>query len=166
MIIHNSDIELITDNVVVAYEKKNDDWEFDVADESVRRVNEWMIHHMDEAPFHKLCYNSSIATKTINDYLIENGDDAALHIDTIHDMTPLYMLTMNPHAPVDAIAALLNVDMQSLFYVDNQRNTPLENAREYNVAGLVGMIDGLCNHRKPSIPVYKVSDTDHENGSK
>ena len=34
--------------------------------ESNRRVNEWLFHHMDEAPFHKLCYNSPITTKDIN----------------------------------------------------------------------------------------------------
>eukprot|EP00554_Chaetoceros_debilis_P001197 CAMPEP_0194095892 /NCGR_PEP_ID=MMETSP0149-20130528/57063_1 /TAXON_ID=122233 /ORGANISM="Chaetoceros debilis, Strain MM31A-1" /LENGTH=350 /DNA_ID=CAMNT_0038781853 /DNA_START=91 /DNA_END=1139 /DNA_ORIENTATION=+ len=68
-------------------------------DESNRRVNEWLFHHMDHAPFHKLCYNSSITTKHLNAYINEHGNDTALDIDTIHGMTPLHMLSMNPHSP-------------------------------------------------------------------
>ncbi len=67
---------------------------------------------MDEAPFHKVCYhNSSITTKNINDYLNEHGNDSALlAIDPYHDMSPLHMLSMNPHTPVaDAIAELLDI---------------------------------------------------------
>ena len=71
-----------------------------------RRVNEWLIHRMDETPFHKHCYNSS-----------------------------------------ETIAALLNVNMAVAFRLDNQGKMSLEYARDYNVGGLVGMINGLCNHR-------------------
>ena len=58
-----------------------------ITDKSCRRVNEWLIHHMDAAPFHKVCYNSSITTRHINDCLAENGTDAALTIDHYHEMT-------------------------------------------------------------------------------
>jgi len=53
-----------------------------------------------------------------HDYLTENGDDAAIQIDTIHGMTHLHMLTMNPHAQADAIAALFNSNMKAVFCVD------------------------------------------------
>ena len=62
-------------------------------------------------------------------------------------MTPLHMLTMNPHAPAETIAALLNVNMEVAFCVDSQGKMSLDYARDYNVGGLVGMINGLCNHR-------------------
>ncbi len=55
----------------------------------VVRVNEWLVHQMDEAPFHKLCYDSLTATEEINDYLIENGNESALAIDSYHRMTLL-----------------------------------------------------------------------------
>ena len=61
-------------------------------DEISRRVNEWLYYHMDEAPFHKLCYNSSITTKHTNDYLNEHGSDSVLAIDTVHGINPLHML--------------------------------------------------------------------------
>ena len=100
---------------------------------------------MDEAPFHELCYGSSITAKQINDYLHENGNDSALVIDTNHGMTPLHMLSMNPHAPAVSIAALFSSNMEAVFCLDNQQKTPSEYARDYNVGGLVGIINGLCN---------------------
>jgi len=121
------------------------------SDESSRRVNEWLFHHMDgvmdDAPFHRLCYNSSIKTKHINDYLAENGTDAAFTIDPYHAMTPLHMLSMNLHATADTIAALLDVNMEAAFCLDNQGKMSMDYARDYNVDGLVGIVNGLCNHR-------------------
>jgi len=115
-------------------------------DESNRRVNEWLFHHMDHAPFHKLCYNSSITTKHLNAYINEHGNDTALDIDTIHGMTPLHMLSMNPHSPADAIAAVLDVDVEVVFRLDGQGKLSLDYARDYNVGGLVALVNGLCNH--------------------
>ena len=63
-------------------------------------------------------------------------------------MTPLHILTTNPHSPADSIAALLDSNMEAVFSLDNQQKTPLDYARDYNVGGLVGMIVGLCNYRQ------------------
>ena len=63
-------------------------------------------------------------------------------------MGPLHMLSMNPHAPSDSIALLLNSNMEAVFCVDNQQKSPLDYARDYNVGDLVGIINGLCNHRR------------------
>ena len=104
----------------------------------------------NEAPFHKLCSNSSITVKDIVTYLTENGNDSALAIDTIYEMTPLHMMSMNPYAPAVAIGALLNSNVESALCVDNQQRTPLEYGRDYNVDGLVAMISHLCNHRHGS----------------
>eukprot|EP01083_Nonionella_stella_P157369 510898_1 len=71
----------------------------DPTDASNRRVNEWLVHHMDQAAFHRLCYDCTITTRQINDYLAEHGDGSALQIDPYHGMTPLHILSMNPHAP-------------------------------------------------------------------
>ena len=128
----------------MAYEEDDDGVP---TDESVRRVYKWLIHHMDGAPFHKLCYNSSITTKHINDYVNEHGNDSARAIDTIHGMTPLHMLSMNPHSPADEISALLDVDMEVAFRLDNQGKFSLDYARDCNVGGLVALVNGLCNHR-------------------
>eukprot|EP01083_Nonionella_stella_P237860 834053_1 len=102
---------------------------------SKNQPNTWLIHHMDEAPFHKLCYNPSVTTKQINDYLTEHGTGPALQIDPHRGMTPLHMLSMNPNAPADAIASLFNSNMEAIFCTDNQQKTPLQYARDYNVGG-------------------------------
>ena len=110
-------------------------------------MNEWLVHQMDEAPFHKLCYDSSVTTNQINEYLNENGNDSALTVDPYHGMTPLHVLTMNPHAPADAIAALFESNTEAAFLRDNKRNTPLDYAKEYNVDGFASMMSILCIHR-------------------
>jgi len=144
-ITHDTGIFQITESVGVAYEWDEDG---DSTDESNRRVNEWLLHYMDAAPFHKLCYNSSISIKQVNDYLTEHGNDAALTVDPYHDMTPLHMLSMNPHAPpANTIAALLDVNMEVAIRLDSQGKMSLDLTKNYNVGGLVGMINGLCNHR-------------------
>ena len=110
-IIHESSIIKIAAKVGVRYLWRG----YGITDESSLQVNEWMIRHMDEAPFHKLCFNSSITTKHINNYLTENENDSTLAIDTMRGMTPLLMLSMNPRAPAFAIAALLNSNMEAVF---------------------------------------------------
>ena len=147
-IINHAGIYQIAENVGVVYEVGEYG---QTSDDSNRRVHEWLFHHMDESPLHKLCYASFITTKQINDYIDENGKDSALQIDAIHGMTPLHMLSMNPHAPADAIASLLNSNMQAVFCADNQQKNPLQYARDYNIGGLVEMINSLCSHRNSSI---------------
>ena len=102
---------------------------------------------MDDAPFYRLCYDPTITTQMINDYIIENGNESALQIDPIYGMTPLHMLSMNPHAPPDSIAALLNCNMEAILSLDDKQKSPLDYARDYNVGGLIGMITSLCNDR-------------------
>ena len=144
-IIYDTAVYQIAEASGVEYDYDHDD---EVTDESVRQVNEWLvIQHMDEAPFHKICYNSSISTKQLNVYLQEHGNDAALAIDPYYGMTPLHMLSMNPYAPADAVAALLEVNVETAFSLDNEGKIPLDYARDYNVGGLVAMISALCNHR-------------------
>ena len=111
-----------------------------------RRVNEWLFHHMDAAPFHKLCYDSSVTTKQISDYLHEHGDDSALAIDTIHGMTPLHILSMNPHAPPDAILTLLKANINAANVGDNRGKTPLYYALYHNPFAFVRMYSYLREH--------------------
>ena len=127
-------------------------------------MNEWLIHHTDEALFHKLCYDSSMTTKQINDYLAEHGNASALVIDANHGMTPLHMLAMHHHALDDAIAALLDINLEVAFRMDRKGKMSLDYARDCNVSGLIGMIKSLYNYKNSSIPVE--SDTDRGNISK
>eukprot|EP01083_Nonionella_stella_P141817 437639_1 len=158
-------------------------------DESNLRVNKWLKHHMDEAPpFHKMCFDPFVDAQKVNDCRNENGNDcSAIVIDTVHGVSPLHILAMNPHAPADAFAALINDNMEAILCLDNippisidaidiifitedrtplakEKRTPLDYARENNVGGLIAMISILCNHRKSSVPVHM--DTKNENVTK
>jgi hypothetical protein len=108
--------------------------------------NTWLIHHMDEAPFHKLCYDSTINTKAISHYINTNGNNSALQIDPYHGMTPLHMLSMNPHAPADTIYALLNANTNAVHVEDNQGRTPLYYALHFNPCALARMFSCLREH--------------------
>ena len=77
------------------------------------------------------CYNLSVTTKRLNDYLNEHGTVAAIAIESIHGMTPLHMLSMNPHAPADTVAALLDVNKEVAFRLDSQKKTTFDYGREY-----------------------------------
>ena len=90
-IIGGTSIQQIAENAGIAYELIVVDMIIGATEECSRRVDEWLIHHMYHAPFHKLCYNSSIITQLIIDYLNEHGNDSALAIDTIHSMPPLHI---------------------------------------------------------------------------
>ena len=68
----------------------------------------------------------------------------------MHIMTPLHMLSMNPHTPVDAITALLHVILEAAFSLDNEGKIPLDYAKDYDVGALIEIIIGLCNHRDSS----------------
>ena len=81
-------------------------------------------------------------------------------------MTPLHILTMNPHAPADSIAALLASNMETILCLDNQEKNPLDYPRDYNFGDLVGVIVGLCNHRNSSIYDETDSIQVHENAAK
>eukprot|EP01083_Nonionella_stella_P255254 876342_1 len=183
-IIKQTAISQISKDAGVPYER------YDRYDESNLRVNKWLKHHMDEAPpFHKMCYNSFVDAQKVNDCRSENGDDCStIVIDTIHGFSPLHILAMNPHAPADAFAALINDNMEAIFCLDNmqpilielldvvftskedeipiakEKRTPLDFARENNVGGLIAMISILCNHRNSSVPVHV--DTKNENVTK
>ena len=117
--------------------------------ESNHQVNDWLIQHMNDFPLHTLCYDSSVTTANVNTFInhVDNSFTSVLQVDKIHGMSPLHLLSMNPYAPVDAIASLLNFNTEAVFSLDNQQKTPLDYGREYNVGGLVGMITGLCNQR-------------------
>ena len=73
---------------------------------------------------------------------------------------------MNPYAPADTIAALFNFNIQAVFCADNQQKTPLDYARDYNVGGLIRIINGLCNHRNSSLLLVESDNTNNENATK
>ncbi len=67
-----------------------------------------------------------------------HGNEAYSHDE--FGMTPLHILTANPHAPVDAILACHHAYPNAVFVMDDSRLSPLDYARSYNVNGLLALI--------------------------
>ena len=114
----------------------------------VKKINLWMQQHMDHYPLHKLCYEPSVTTKQINDYLSDKDTNYVTSgVDHHHFMMPLHVLAMNPHAPSGSITALFRTNTEALFHMDRLQNTPLKLADQYNVDGLLELVNCLCIHR-------------------
>ena len=58
-------------------------------------------------------------------------------------MIPLHILSMNPYATTEAVIFLMNVNLKTAFYEDNDNMTPLDYARKFNFKALVQMIKTL-----------------------
>ena len=85
-------------------------------------------------------------------HTIENEKQSLVLVADDGD-TPLHVLAKNPFAPVNAIAALLELKMEAAICLDNEGLSPLDYAREYNVEGFVSMIAVLCIHRNSTAPM-------------
>eukprot|EP01083_Nonionella_stella_P206535 751170_1 len=95
----------------------------------------------------------------LRDNGIENGTKSLLvnrHYDNSgNKSTPFHVLAKNPFAPAKTIAALLELKKEAAFRKDDKGNTPLDYAAEYNVDGLISMMNVLCNHRKSMASMVK-----------
>ena len=112
-----------------------------------RPITEWLIHHMDDVPLHKICYSTTVTSDQVNDYISAHGNDVTLAIEPNYGMTPLHILSQNPNASSDVLLSLLMCNMETAFIDDDDGEMPLDHARNYNVLGLVSMLNVLCNHR-------------------
>ena len=54
-----------------------------------------------------------------------------------NSVAPLYILSVSPYAPADALSALLNFSMEAVFCIDSQQKAALDYGKEYNVIMLV-----------------------------
>ncbi len=106
------------------------------------------------SPLHRACLDVNVVAETIKDCIVAHGSTAA------HDeaysygggITPLHILSMNPHANSGAILACFEANMDAAFREDDKGKTPLDYLKEYNVNSFLSMIQALCIHREASLP--------------
>eukprot|EP00554_Chaetoceros_debilis_P012935 CAMPEP_0194117056 /NCGR_PEP_ID=MMETSP0150-20130528/29531_1 /TAXON_ID=122233 /ORGANISM="Chaetoceros debilis, Strain MM31A-1" /LENGTH=85 /DNA_ID=CAMNT_0038807935 /DNA_START=184 /DNA_END=437 /DNA_ORIENTATION=- len=56
---------------------------------------------------------------------------------------------MNPFAPAEAVAGtIVHDNMDALITTDDHDMTPLDYAMEYNIPGLLRLVEALCLHRQ------------------
>ncbi len=97
-------------------------------------------------PLHEICYDVNISAEKINKSIQRHGRDCACLRDENH-MTPLHILTMNPHATLGAIIACYDINPNAAITEDSDFTTPMDYAREYNVQGLIAMVSLLSVER-------------------
>jgi len=157
------------DGMPIEYEEKDGD----LTDESNYRVNNWLVHHLDDWPLHRLCCSNdygtntdavgatnstahsqshSITLKKIQSYLSANINrkESIAQSDDFYGMTPMHFLAINPLSPPDAIGLLFDMNRDSAFSLDHQENTPLDYARDYNLPALLKLVEALCMQRSAS----------------
>ena len=109
-------------------------------------VNRWLNRYLEEEyPFHRICFDSNVTTKELNDYF--NGEQSpyssAAILDEYNRASPLHMLSMNPHAPEDAFAMLSKKWKPAIFKKDLLNKTPLQYVEIHKVRGLIAMVGCL-----------------------
>ena len=81
-------------------------------------------------------------------------------MEEIRQMTPLHLLAMNPYASPDIMSGIIVVtNMSAALSGESKGITPIDCARQYNVPGLLKMIEALCLHRQQH-------QQQHQNASK
>ncbi len=112
------------------------------------QVNHWVKHRLDDLPLHKICMDTSITARMITDFTEEHGTEAAFRIDE-HEMTPLHLLTINPHAALPSIMACYDTNPSATIYPDNRSLTPIDYLWEFdNLEGIISIVQALCMHRE------------------
>mmetsp|Transcript_3321 Transcript_3321/g.3868 ORF Transcript_3321/g.3868 Transcript_3321/m.3868 type:complete len:316 (-) Transcript_3321:280-1227(-) len=114
-------------------------------------VNEWLQDRerieVELSPLHLLCHDTHISGSMMDGFFNEHGSDAASEVDQFHQMTALHVLTMNPHSTQDAIVSCVRANPSAAFHRDEDGYTPIDNAMQCNVPGLISMMKFLCVHR-------------------
>eukprot|EP01083_Nonionella_stella_P070708 189323_1 len=158
------------DGTPIEYEEEDGD----VTDESNSRVNNWLVHHLDDWPLHRLCCSNDYGTSTdaggatnatpglsqshsttlkkIQSYLKTNMNhkESIVQSDDFYGMTPMHFLAINPLSPLDAIGLLFAMNRDAAFSLDHQEKTPLDYARDYNFPALLKLVEALCMQRPAS----------------
>ncbi len=121
-------------------------WHADEAHDE--EVNHWVKHRLDDLPLHRICMDTSITSHMITDFTKEHGTEAALQTDE-HEMTPLHLLTINPHANLPSIMACYDTNPSATICHDDRSLTPIDYLWEYdNLEGITSIIQALCLQRE------------------
>jgi len=107
-------------------------------------VNRWVANHLDGSPLYQICADASVKSSTLYAYIQEYGTSSA-YVRDFHGLTPLHIITMNPHASMSAIVACFSANQDFLCAKDGKGLTPLDYLwKGSNVEGIVALIQILC----------------------
>ncbi len=113
-----------------------------------RQLNRWFLTYMNDFPFHKICCDPSVSMTDVAAYLSSDNASDATVVDEFHRMTTLHILAMNPFTEPAPVAALFHYNKQAIFVLDRNDKSPIDLARDYNVANMLELINCLCQLRE------------------
>ncbi len=113
------------------------------------------------SPLYKTCLSFDVSATSIRQCIATHGLPRATYNGACYNgMTPMHIIALNPHADLGSIHTCLEADMSAAFVSDNRNKTPLDYLREYNMPGLVSVIQTLCHHREYYSHVHHTVATD------
>lgn len=125
---------------IVRYERNAEGF---VTADSDFAVKYWLVAlRNDIFPFHAICHETSVSADIVNEYINRFGNDCAYEVDC-YGMSALHILTLNPHASAEAILSCFDANESAVFDEDDEGYTPLDYARQYNVQGLLALLESL-----------------------
>ena len=99
-----------------------------------------------------VCQNTTISAQMITRHVEMNGlddDDDVPHKSSCrHNLTPLHILALNPHACAGAIIACFESNSAAVFSKDDRRLTPLDYLWKNNRDGAIHLVRALCIYRR------------------
>ncbi len=116
--------------------------------EESHTINQAIIRfYVQIPPMHKTCLSTDVSSQTIHTCFRTYGPVTAFMTD--HDgMTPLHILTMNPHATPASILTCLNLNINAAFMRDDSDMMPMDYLWKYErLESLFTVIQSLCLHR-------------------
>jgi len=110
-------------------------------------------------PLHQACHSTNVSTQSISQYITAHGTAATYNTDYGDGMTPMHVLTLNPHADASSIMTCFEANMGAALepYSNGRSNsypsalsgkTPLDYLAEYNVESHLSIVAALCRHRE------------------
>jgi len=115
-------------------------------------------HHDESKLLFEVCQNTAISAQMITKHVEMNGldddddddDDDVPHKSSYdrHNLTPLHILALNPHACAGAIIAGFESNPSAVFSQDDRRLTPLYYLWKNNRDGAIQLVRALCIYRQ------------------
>lgn len=111
--------------------------------------------HHNLHPFHRTCLDINVTAKKIYDFVERYGAESAAITDH-NGMTPLHILSINPHATIGSIVTCFHIYANAALIRDTRGKSPLDYLQEYDhVEAYTSLIEALCVYRNATLREYR-----------
>ena len=108
-------------------------------------IHDWLRHRHDKFPLHRVCYGANVTARDVECCISAHGIECAYIVDD-RQMTPLHIISSNPHADHEAISACYYANRRAIEMIDNDGSIPIHYLCEYN-PHLLGSLSWLVKEK-------------------